>query len=190
MKLQNVLQTLALTLVISMGLPGLVHAEVGITDTEIHIGSSLPLEGNLSYLGTQTMHGAMAYIKHINESGGIHNRTIKVTTYNDSYDPATCEKNTKTLINQDKVFALSSYVGTATSAKIVPVIEEAKVPLIGIFTGAEFLREPVKKYVFNIRSSYYEETAGIIDNFWNELGLRKIAVLYQNDAFGEAGLKG
>ncbi len=177
-------------LMIFSGIPCNAQTEVGITDTEIHIGSSLPLEGHLSYLGIQTMHGAMAYIKHINDSGGIHNRTVKVTTLNDGYDPDTCEKNTKTLINEEKVFALACYVGTPTSAKVVPIVEETKVPLIGIFTGAEFLREPVNKYVFNIRASYYEETAGIIDRFWNELGVRKIAVLYQNDAFGQAGLKG
>ncbi len=190
MKLRKVLVNFSITVCICIAIPCISQAEVGITDTEIHIGSSLPLEGHASYLGIQTMHGAMAYIKHINESGGVHNRKIKFTTYNDSYDPDSCEKNTNKLINEDKVFALSCYVGTPTSAKVVPIIEKAGVPLVGVFTGAEFLREPVKKYIFNIRSSYFNETEGIIDHFWNELGLRKIAVFYQNDAFGKAGLKG
>ncbi|MFH1980222.1 MAG: ABC transporter substrate-binding protein [Pseudomonadota bacterium] len=165
-------------------------ADPGVTGTEILIGSSLALEGHAQYLGTQTLHGAMAYIQNVNEQGGIHGRKIKLIAYNDGYDPPSCIKNTEKLINEDKVFALTCYVGTPTSVKIIPIVEMEKIPLVGLFTGAEALREPVQRYIFNIRASYYEETAGIVDHFWNDLGARKIAVFYQNDAYGKAGLKG
>lgn len=167
-----------------------VQAEPGVTDTEILIGSSLALEGHAQYLGTQTLHGAMAYIQQINEQGGIHGRKIRLIAYNDGYDPPLCVQNTEKLITKDKVFCLTCYVGTPTSVKIIPIVEREKIPLVGLFTGAEALREPVQRYIFNIRASYYEETAGIVDHFWNDLGARKIAVFYQNDAYGMAGLKG
>ncbi len=164
--------------------------ETGVTDSEILIGSSLALEGHASYLGIQTLHGAMAYIKYVNENGGVNGRKISIISYNDGYDPPICVKNTRKLIEKDKVFALFCYVGTPTSVKIIPMVEKAKIPLVGLFTGAEALRTPVKHYIFNIRASYYDETGGIIQKFWEELGLRKIAVFYQDDAFGQAGLSG
>lgn len=188
--MKRVLNHLGIIAFAFISLVGNGQAEVGITDREIHLGSSLPLEGQTSYLGIQTMHGAMSYIKRVNESGGIYNRQIKITAYDDDYDPAICVKNTKKLIHEDKVFALFSYVGTPTSTKAVPIIEKEAVPLVGVFSGAEFLRTPVKRHVFNIRGSYNQETAGIVNHFWNDLGLRKIAVFYQNDAFGQAGLNG
>ena len=55
----------------------------GVTDTQILIGSSLALEGHASYLGRQTLNGAMAYLKHLNDQGGIHGRKIEVIAYDD-----------------------------------------------------------------------------------------------------------
>jgi len=162
----------------------------GFTDTEIILGSSLALEGHASYLGTQTMRGYMCYIKHINESGGIHGRTIRVIAYDDSYDPPKCLANTQRLIIKDQVFALFSYVGTPTTVKILPMVKEAKVPLLGMFTGANALREPLSRYVINVRASYYQETGAVISHLVENLGMTKIAVFYQYDAYGFDGLTG
>lgn len=170
--------------------PWICLGETGVTDTEIVIGTSLALEGHASFLGTQTFHGAMSYIQHINESGGVNGRTIRVVSYDDSYDPPKCVANTTKLITEDKVFALFCYVGTPTSVQAMPIVTENKVPLVGLFTGADALRNPVKREIFNIRSSYFDETGGIVKHFWEDMGLRKFAVFYQNDAFGQAGLKG
>ena len=97
----------------------------GITDNEILVGSSLALGGHAGYLGTQTLHGALAYIQHVNAKGGIHGRRIRVIAYDDGYDPPRCVTNTQKLIVQDKVFALLCYVGTPTTVKILPLAEEA-----------------------------------------------------------------
>lgn len=162
----------------------------GVTDTEIVLGSSLALEGHASYLGTQTMRGYMCYIKHINQSGGVHGRTIRVIAYDDSYDPPKCLANTQRLIIDDQVFALFSYVGTPTTVKILPMVKEARVPLLGMFTGANALREPLSRYVINVRASYYQETAAAISHLVKNLGMTKIAVFYQYDAYGFDGLTG
>jgi branched-chain amino acid transport system substrate-binding protein len=88
------------------------------------------------------------------------------------------------------VFALVGAVGTPTSKAGQPIATAAKVPFIGPFTGAEFLRNPFNRYIVNIRSSYFQETEAWIEHLTNDLGITRIAILYQDDAFGLAGLAG
>ncbi len=162
----------------------------GVTAQEIILGSSLALKGHASFLGTQTFRGAMSYLNHVNEQGGVHGRTIKVVAYDDSYDPPMCMANTQKLIIDDQVFALFCYVGTPTTVKVLPMIEEARIPLLGMFTGANALREPFSRHLINVRASYYQETGAAVRHLIDDLGLRKIAVFYQYDAYGFDGLTG
>lgn len=162
----------------------------GVTDTEILFGSSCALTGHASFLGTQTLHGALAYFNHINEKGGIHGRRIKLLAYDDAYDPAQCVVNTQKLIGEDKVFALTCYVGTPTAVKIIAMVEEARIPLLGLFTGASALREPFKPYILNVRASYYQETGEVVKHLVEDLGIQKLAVFYQYDEYGFDGLTG
>ncbi len=167
-----------------------VEKTPGITDTEIIIGSSSALGGHASFLGTQTIHGSLAYINEINEQGGIHGRKIRLITYDDQYDPPKTVTNTQRLINQDKVFALFDYIGTPTSVKIMDIVHEAEIPALGFFTGAEALRTPYRPYMFHVRDSYYSEAEGAVAYFIDKLGLKRIAVMYQEDDFGLAVLTG
>ena len=162
----------------------------GVTEDTITLGSSLALTGHAGYLGTQTLRGAQAYLQHVNEMGGVHGRKILIEAVDDSYDPPQCLANTQRLIIDGNVFALFCYVGTPTTLKALPLVEEARIPLIGMFTGANALRQPVNRYVINIRASYYQETLAAVSHMVNDLGLRKIAVFYQFDAYGFDGLIG
>jgi ABC-type branched-subunit amino acid transport system substrate-binding protein len=162
----------------------------GVTAGEILLGSSLAMQGHASFLGTQTLRGAMSYLNHVNAAGGIHGRTIRVIAYDDSYDPPKCLVNTQKLLIEDQVFALFCYVGTPTTVRILPLVEEAKIPLLGMFTGANALREPFNRYLVNVRASYYQETSQAVRHLVTDLGLRKIAVFYQYDAYGFDGLTG
>ena len=166
------------------------RAVSGVTNNEITFGSSLALGGHAGYLGTQTLHGALSYLRNINELGGIHGRKINVIAYDDGYNPTRCVVNTRKLINEDKVFGLFCYVGTPTSVEIIPIVQKAKIPLVGLLTGAHILREPVKRYIINVRASYYEETAAAIRHFVEDLGIENVAVFYQDDAYGLDGLTG
>jgi ABC-type branched-subunit amino acid transport system substrate-binding protein len=179
-----------LGLLLLAGENSLRAADPGVTDTEILLGSSLALEGPASFLGTQTNHGMEAYIRSLNEKGGVNGRKVRVIAYNDGYEPVPCVTNTQKLINEDKVFSLTCYVGTPTSVKALPVWTNAKVPLLGFFTGAEPLRSPFNRYSLHVRPSYYQEADAIVDAFVNKLNYKKIAVFYQYDAFGEAVKKG
>ena len=162
----------------------------GVSESEILIGSSLALEGHASYLGRQTLCGAMTYINHVNKNGGIHGRKIRLIAYDDGYEPPRCLANTQKLIIEDKVFALFCYVGSPTTVKIIPLVQEARIPLLGMFTGANALREPLKRYIFNVRASYYQETEAAVRYFLDDLGIKKIAVFYQYDDYGFDGLRG
>src|SRR5262249_46263974 len=170
--------------------PSIVLAQVpGVTPKTIVLGESAAFTGPAAQLGIQLNAGTKAYFDHINAQGGIYGRKIELKTRDDRYEANLCVENTKKLIEEDKVFALVSYVGTPTTGAAMPVFTEAKVPLIGPFTGAELLRTPVNRYIFNVRASYFDETEKIVEQLVST-GSRKIAVFYQDDAYGQAGLKG
>jgi branched-chain amino acid transport system substrate-binding protein len=161
----------------------------GVTDKEIVIGSCSALEGPSHFLGTETVAGATAYFDLINESGGVEGRKLRLVAYDDSYDPLKTESCFERLINQH-VFALGFFVGTPTAVKYLPLAESNKIPLVGLFTGAQTLYTPLRHWVINVRASYLDETREQIDGLWNGLGNKKIGVIYPDDAFGAAVLDG
>ena len=161
----------------------------GVSADTILIGQSAALSGPAEELGKEMKSGAEAYFDVINKSGGIKGRKIKLISLDDGYEPDKAAANTKKLIAEDKVLALFGFVGTPTSNAALPIFTEAKVPFIGAFTGAQSLREPFNRYVFNVRASYFDETEQIVGHLVQQ-GIKKIAVFYQNDAYGKAGLAG
>jgi len=158
-------------------------------EDKILIGSSSALTGHARFLGSEYIKGAKAYISKINEQGGIGGKKIELISLDDGYDPARCAENTLRLINNDKVFVLFNYVGTPTTVYVLPLINSNKIPLLGIFSGALSLREPFNLYLINIRAPYQKEISEFIKHCIEDLRVKKIAVLYQYDAFGMDGLK-
>nr|MBL8412409.1 ABC transporter substrate-binding protein [Dechloromonas sp.] len=166
-----------------------VQAENGVTDQSIVIGQSAALSGPAQGLGLELRSGAKLHFDQVNAAGGIHGRKIQLESLDDGYEPDKAAANTKTLIRDAKAFALFGYIGTPTTQAALPLVTEARIPFIGAFTGAQLLRDPFNKYVFNIRASYFDETEKIAEHL-TTVGVTKIAVLYQNDAYGKAGLAG
>ncbi len=161
----------------------------GVTDKEILIGSCSALEGLSHFLGTETVTGAKAYFAMVNDAGGVDGRRLKLLTYDDSYDPAKTEACFNRLMEQ-KVFALGFFVGTPTAVKYIPMAESNKIPVVGLFTGAQTLYVPLRHWIVNVRASYFDETREQIDGMWSTLGYKKIGVIYPEDAFGTAVLEG
>ena len=154
----------------------------------IVLGQSAAFSGPAAQLGIQMNKGARIYFDTLNANGGIHGAQIELRTLDDGYEPDRCKANTEKFIKDD-VFGLFGYVGTPTCLAALPLVNDSKIPFFGPFTGAEALREPFSKSVFHVRASYYDET-GLIVKQLTSLGLRKIAVFYQNDSYGKAGLEG
>jgi branched-chain amino acid transport system substrate-binding protein len=164
-------------------------AENGVTNDKVVLGQAAVFSGPAAQLGIQMRNGIKAYLDDVNKKGGVHGRKIELVTEDDRYEPSVAPGMTKKLIEEHKVFALIGYVGTPTGVVHLPVLTQAKVPLVGMFTGAEALRVPFNRYVFHVRASYYDETDKIVEQVVS-IGGKNIAVFYQNDAYGQAGLKG
>ena len=161
----------------------------GVTENEILIGSCSALEGPSHFLGVETVTGAKAYFNLINEEGGVNGRKLKLISADDSYDPAKTQACFDHLMSE-KVFALGFFVGTPTAVKYVPMADSAKIPLVGLFTGAQTLYVPLRHWIVNVRASHFDETREQVDGLWKTLGYKKIAVIYPEDAFGSAVLEG
>ena len=157
-------------------------------NNRIVLGQSAALTGPAAQLGLQMNAGARIYFNTLNAQGGVNGNTIELRVADDGYEPERCKANTDKFIKDD-VFGLFGYVGTPTCLAALPLVVDAKMPFFGPFTGAEALRDPLHKSVFHLRASYYDETALIVKQL-TSLGLKKIAVFYQNDAYGKAGLEG
>jgi branched-chain amino acid transport system substrate-binding protein len=164
-------------------------AETGVTNDKVIIGQAAVFTGPASQLGIQMRNGIKAYVDHVNATGGVHGRKIEFVTEDDFYEASKAPAASKKLIEEHRVFGLLGYVGTPTGVTHLPVVTQAKVPLVGMFTGAEVLRVPFNRYVFHVRASYYDETEKIVEQVLSTGG-KSIAVFYQNDAYGQAGLKG
>ncbi|HWX01932.1 ABC transporter substrate-binding protein [Collimonas sp.] len=165
------------------------QAETGVTASAITLGQSAAFSGPAKELGKGMHDGAQAYFDQVNASGGVYGRKIILKTLDDGYEPERAAANTKQFIEQDEVLALFGYVGTPTSNASIPAVSKAKLPFFAPFTGAQSLREPFNRNIFNIRASYFAETEKIVQQI-TTLSLKRIAVFYQNDAYGKAGLEG
>jgi len=165
----------------------------GVTAKEIRIGMSAAFKGTAAGLGTEFYRGAQAYYDEVNARGGLFGRVLAVVGHDDNYEPLPCVKNTIQLLEKDNVFFLSNYVGTPTLTRALPVIKryaEQNVVLVGNFTGAQPQREaPYVEHVFNIRASYRQEMAALVDRFWL-VGARSFGVYSQADAYGRSGTDG
>lgn len=156
----------------------------------ILLGMSGPFSGGLNSVGNQFLMGANLYLANLNEQGGVYDRKIRIIAKDDRYEPRIAIENVKELIEEDKIFALFGVIGTPVAEAVFPIAQEKRIPFVGAYTGAEFLRNPPNPLVLNARAGDMDEVEKLINYYVNELNLKKIALFYQNDAYGRAGLKG
>lgn len=152
----------------------------------IKLGISVPSSGIMKAWGSAVYSGADAYFLHVNESNLLSGKKISLIVYDDKYEPELTIENIKKLINE-KIFVFFGFVGTPTVKKILPILQEEKIPLIAPFSGAEFLREEKNEHFVNFRSSYKEEIDAIVKYLYEKNGVERFAVFYQNDDYGEEG---
>jgi branched-chain amino acid transport system substrate-binding protein len=170
------------------GVAGSAWAQASAGSGTVVLGQSAPFTGPSAQLGLQFNLGAQLYFDQVNAAGGVNGRRIELKRMDDGYEPERCVANTKQFI-ADGVFALFGYVGTPTSLAALPLATEAKLPFFAPFTGAQALREPFNRYAIHVRASYFDETAAIVKQV-TSIGIKRVAVFYQNDAYGKTGLEG
>lgn len=164
-------------------------ADPGVAADKITFGQAAPMEGPASALGLGMKQGILAAFAEVNAKGGVKGRKLELSVKDDGYEPTKSIEAVKALIGEG-AFALVGPVGTPTSAATHPIAGQAGVPFIGAFTGAELLRNPYQPHVVNVRGSYFQETEEMVERLTKDLKHERIAILYQDDAFGRAGLAG
>jgi ABC-type branched-subunit amino acid transport system substrate-binding protein len=142
-------------------------------------------------LGIELYRGSLAYFTHVNENGGLFGHKIQVIAYDDGYNPVPTIRNTIRLVEEDDVLLLFNYVGTPTVTRMLPLLKtynaQRDLFLFFPFSGAQPQREgPYAQYVFNLRASYSQEIAALVD-YLILMGRSRIAVFYQIDAYGRSG---
>ena len=164
--------------------PSQSNQSVGVFDDRVVFGQSAAFSGPAQELGI------MAAFEEANRNGGVHGRMLELTTQDDGYEPQAAIANTQALIDEEQVFALIGAVGTPTSRSATPVAAAAGVPYVAPFTGAGFLRDDHWQNIINLRASYAQETEEMVERLTTDLGITRIAVMFQDDSFGRAGYNG
>lgn len=167
--------------------------EEGPQGKVVVIGMSAAFTGPSRGLGIEFYRGAMAYFTEVNRLGGVHGHRLVLKAYDDGYNPGPAVENTRRLIQRDRALLLFGYVGTPTTTRVLPLLkrfEKERVLLFCPFTGAGPMRQgPYAPLVFNLRASYQDETAGLVDGLV-KMGKKRIFVFYQIDAYGRSGWDG
>jgi ABC-type branched-subunit amino acid transport system substrate-binding protein len=181
--------------VAAIAVSSLTLAEPGITENSITLGMTSPFSGPNGAYGNEMRQVIQAYFDQVNKSGGVNGRKINLVALDDGYETDRAVANTRILISEKNAFALlASYGSSPTTEAMNKVFGPSRVPLVGTISGAGSLREPISqnpgsRYMFNVRASYADETEAIVSQLVS-LGLKNIAVFYQNDGFGKSGLDG
>ncbi|MYA61976.1 MAG: ABC transporter substrate-binding protein [Dehalococcoidia bacterium] len=163
--------------------------EPGVFDDYILFGQSAAFSGPANELGINMRLGIKAAFQEVNQRGGVNGRQLELKFMDDAYEPEAAITNTKQLI-EDGIFALIGAVGTPTSRSATPVAAEEGIPYVAPFTGAAFLRDPEWQNIVNLRASYNQETEEMVERLTEDLGIERIAVMYQDDSYGRAGYSG
>lgn len=150
-----------------------------------------PLSGVLASTGQQMVLGGKIYFDWVNDNGGIHGAKIRHVVQDDGYKVDETVRLTREALQKPEVIALFGFAGTANVAKLLSdgVLETGGAPLVAPYTGGEALRKPFNPYIFHVRAGYADEAEHMVNQVVT-LGMTRIAVMYQDDAFGKAGLAG
>jgi len=189
MKRRNWVITLGFVLLLSIALVPVSQAERGVTDTEIRIGQWGPQTGPAALWGA-VARGSGCYFDMINAEGGIHGRKITYFLRDDGYMPPRTKAIAKELIENKKIFAFASGVGSATGMAVKKYLHKNRVPWVGPAAGSTHWAYPPSKYLFGVYPLYIDEGAILVNYGVKKLGKKRVAVFYQNDDYGKEGLLG
>jgi ABC-type branched-subunit amino acid transport system substrate-binding protein len=184
------LRALSVAFIAGLAAAAPAFAEDGVAADKIIFGQAAALDGPTAALGLGMKAGINAAFAEANKAGGVKGHKLELKSVDDGYEPTKSIEAVNKLLGEDRVFAIAGAVGTPTSVATQPLADKAGAPFIGAFTGTEALRAPYKPSVVNVRASYFEETEAMVEHLTKDLGATKIAIMYQDDAFGQAGLAG
>lgn len=170
---------------------GILLATITAARADVVIGQVAPLSGVLASTGQQMVLGGKVCFDAVNAQGGVHGQKIRTIVFDDGYKVDETLRLTKDLVADPQVVALFGFAGTANVGKLLQdkVLETGGIALVAPYTGGEPLRKPFNPWIFHVRAGYADETEHMVKQLTTQ-GIQRVAVLYQNDAFGKAGLEG
>ena len=146
----------------------------GVSATTVVLGQSAPLSGPAQAAGDEIRNGALAYLKVLNDAGGVHGRRIELATLDDAGDPARALANTQRLVEQLRVFALLAYPEASVTREVLAAAQQGRVPFFAPLTGADLVRLP-NRTVVTVRASRAEELERVVEHY-AQLGLQRFAL--------------
>ncbi len=167
-------------------------SDTGITKDQILLGGTIALSGPAAAYGTIAK-ASNAYFQYVNDSGGVNGRKIKYNYLDDGYNPAQTVPLTKQLVEgADPVFATFGGLGTQPQVSVEQYLNTKKVPQVFVSTGAtQFSAEREKyPYTFGWQPTYRGEAMLYAQALLKQTPAPKIAVIYQNDDYGQDYLTG
>ncbi|MEM9043356.1 MAG: ABC transporter substrate-binding protein [Pseudomonadota bacterium] len=175
---------------LSISLTTTASAEPGVSDMEVAFGQVAALEGPAASLGLGMRQGILAAFEEANRAGGVHGRLLTLESRDDGYEPEKSASHVRSMLEEGDFFSFIGPVGTPTTKATQPLTTQARMPMIGPFTGAGFLRDASLGNIYNVRATYAAETEAWIAYLVEGLGKNRVAILYQDDSFGRVGLDG
>jgi ABC-type branched-subunit amino acid transport system substrate-binding protein len=166
---------------------GAARAEPGVSDGKIRLGQSAVFSGPAADFGNDYRAGLSLYFSRVNKAGGVNGRKIELVSLDDAYDPKRTAENTRRLLEEEQVFALIGYVATGNLAAAMPLAGKAGAPMFAPLVGTTSFRKQFDRHLFHVRASYELELKKILGHLAT-LGIRDIAVIYQDSAFGKSNL--
>ena len=169
-----------------------LYCAVGLTfAAELVIGQVAPLSGVLASTRHQMVVGGKIYFDAINAQGVIHGALIKQLVVDGGYKVEETSRLTRELLARPEVLALFGFAGTANVSKLLQdgILDLGGAGLVAPYTGGKALRTPFNPWIFHVRAGYADEAEHMVQQL-TTLGMNRIAVMYQYDGFGKAGLLG
>ena len=160
-----------------------------LAHAQILIGQTVGVTGTVAATVKEASIGALLHIDAVNAAGGVGGQQIQLITLDDKFDTKLTLSNAKTLIEDQRVVALFMTRGTPHTEGLLPLLDQYGVPLVGPSTGAMVLHQPVKRHVFNVRTTYQREAEKAVAHLAS-IGITRIAVIHVDDSFGTNGLEG
>ena len=154
----------------------------GVTPRTVALGQSAPLSGPARAHGEEIRNGALAYLRTLNDAGGVHGRRIELATLDDAGEPERALANSQRLVEELRVFALFGYPAANLSRELIGLAQRNRVPLFAPVTGAALARQPAR-YLFTVRAGHADEVERVVAHY-AQLGLQRFSLVRRDDAEG------
>ena len=163
----------------------------GVTDTEITIGTLLPMSNtSAAAWGVPLSRGMKAYYDYINDQGGIYGRKINFIVADSQYTGPVASEAARKLVERDNIFALQGSLGTAAHSAVWKYLEEKGVPDMYILTGNTKWTVPIVRTRFAFLVDYITEGRILGKYIADNYDGKKLGIIAQNDDFGKEGEQG